>query len=351
MIETMNDSNKGIDVSGDQPSYDKGDLPFQGRALPFSAGDDKSSPVRLPPGSKMPPGLDGKPPEGWKPPPADISWVVRKYLDLPYDTLSKAQCLDIFLPEIGDGPFPVILQIHGGAFAIGDKRDMHLLPFLRGIGRGYAVVSVNYRLSAEAIFPAAVQDVRAAVRWIRTNQAQYQLDGKRIGACGGSAGGNLAAMLGVTGQTFEFDDPRLGDTGLSPEVEAVVDWFGPIDFLVMDEQLAQNGFGISDHNEPSSPESRYMGAPIQEVPERVRLANPTTYIHPNLPPFFIQHGRIDRLVPVQQSINFHKELEKVLQPASLKFEILEGAGHGDPLFETDFNMEKVFSFLDANLKI
>ena len=80
------------------------------------------------------------------------------------------------------------------------------------------------------------------------------------------------------------------------------------------------------------------------------MANPITYIHPNLPPFFIQHGRIDRLVPVQQSINFHKELEKVLQPASLKFEILEDAGHGDPLFETDPNMEKVFSFLDENLR-
>jgi len=351
MAETKHDPDETKKVSGDQPLFDTGVPPFQGGIHPVDMGADKSPIAGMPSGVKMPTDLDGKPPEGWKPPPADISWVVRKYLDLPYDTLSKAQCLDIFLPDNGTGPFPVILQIHGGAFAIGDKRDMHLLPFLRGIGRGYAVVSVNYRLSAEAIFPAAVQDVRSAVRWIRTNQAQYHLDGKRIGACGGSAGGNLAAMLGVTGQTFEFDDPRLGDTGLSPEVEVVVDWFGPIDFLVMDEQLAQNGFGISDHNEPSSPESRYMGAPIQEVSERARLANPTTYIHPNLPPFFIQHGRIDRLVPVQQSINFHQALGKVLQPANLKFEILEGAGHGDPLFETDFNMEKVFSFLDANLKI
>lgn len=284
-------------------------------------------------------------------PDADVSFIERKFLDLPYASFSCSQKLDIYLPKSGDGPFPVILQIHGGAFAIGDKRDIHLLPFLKGTERGYAVVSVNYRLSAEAIFPAAVQDVRAAVRWIRANQAQFHLDGKRIAACGGSAGGNLAAMLGVTGKTSVLDDPRLGNSDISPEVEAVVDWFGPIDFLMMDRQLDQNGFGPSDHNEPSSPESRYIGAPIQTAPEKVRMANPTTYIHLNLPPFFIQHGRIDRLVPVQQSINFHQELGKVLQPASLKFEILEGAGHGDSLFETYFNMEKVFAFLDESLKI
>jgi len=287
--------------------------------------------------------------EGFHMPDADISFVKRKFLDLPYASFSDSQKLDIYLPESGDGPFPVILQIHGGAFAIGDKRDIHLLPFLKGIERGYAVVSVNYRLSGEAIFPAAVQDVKAAVRWIRANQAQYHLDGNRIAACGGSAGGNLAAMLGVTGQTPEFDDPTLGNLDFSSEVQAVVDWFGPVDFLTMDQQLDQNGFGPGDHSESSSPESRYMGAPIQEIPEKVKLANPTTYIHPNLPPFFIQHGRIDRLVPVQQSINFHKELEKDLHPASLKFETLENAGHGDPLFETDHNMEKVFLFLDENL--
>ena len=238
MNKTTHGSDKRKKMSGDQPPFGTGTPPFQ---------------RGMPPLGKMPPGLDGKPPEGWQPPMADVSWVTRKFLDMPYDTLSKAQCLDIFLPENGDGPFPVLLQIHGGAFAIGDKRDIHVLPFLKGIERGYAVVSVNYRLSGEAIFPAAVQDVKAAVRWIRANQAQYHLDGKRIAACGGSAGGNLAAMLGVTGQTPEFDDPTLGNMDFSSEVEAVVDWFGPMDFLRMDEQIDQNGFGTSDHNEPSLP--------------------------------------------------------------------------------------------------
>ena len=289
--------------------------------------------------------------EGIHIPEADVSFVKRKYLDISYASFSDAQKLDIYLPEMGDGPFPILLQIHGGGFEFGDKRDLHLLPFLHGIERGYAVVSTNYRLSGEAIFPAAIQDVKAAVRWLRANQDQYHLDGSRIAACGGSAGGNLAAMLGVTGNTREFDIPELGNSNLSSTVQSVVDWFGPIDFLSMDEQARHNGLGIADHNAPFSPESKYLGVPIQDIPTKVKLANPTTYIHPGIPPFFIQHGDSDELVPVQQSINFHKELQKVLSPDRLKFEIFLGAGHGDPLFETDLNMEKVFLFLDKNINL
>jgi acetyl esterase/lipase len=283
-------------------------------------------------------------------PDADISFVRRKFLDIPYADLSPAQKLDIYLPDSGNGPFPLLLQVHGGAFAIGDKRDIHLEAFLKGIDHGYAVVSVNYRLSGEAVFPAGLQDLKASLRWLRANQASYLLDGKRIAACGGSTGGNYTAMLGVTGNTREFDDARLGNDQFPSDVQAVVDWFGPIDFLKMDEQLAENGLGPGDHSQPDSPESRYLGAPIEKIPELVKKASPANYIHTDVPPIFIQHGRMDNLVPVQQSILFYEALQKVVAQDRLQFEILEGAGHGDPLFETDGNMEKVFAFLDRVLK-
>lgn len=282
-------------------------------------------------------------------PEADVSFVKRKFLDIPYASFSDAEKLDIYLPESGDGPFPVFLQIHGGGFEIGDKRDIQALPFLKVIERGYAMISINYRLSSEAVFPAAVQDVKAAVRWIRANQAHYYLDGNRIAACGGSAGGNLAAMLGVTGKTDAFDDPQLGNMTYPSNVQAVVDWFGPIDFLTMDVQATQNGFGLTDHSEPFSPESKYLGAPIWEIPEKVKSANPTTYIHPGMPPFFIQHGSDDYLVPVQQSINFAQAIKDRFPEIPVQFEITEHAGHGDPLFETDSNLDKVFTFLDKYL--
>jgi acetyl esterase/lipase len=285
-------------------------------------------------------------------PEADVSHIRRKWLDLPYASLSPAQKLDIYLPDEGDGPFPVVLDIHGGGFEMGDKRnDVHLNSLLRGLERGYAVVSVNYRLSGEAIFPAGLQDVKVAIRWLRANGEAYHLDRDRIAAWGGSSGGNYAAMICLTANVPELEDLSLGNPEMPCYVQAAVDWFGPTDFLKMDEQLAENGLvGPGDHNEADSPESKYLGAKITEIPEKVRLANPMTYIHADMPPILIQHGRLDPLVPVQQSICFAQELEKRVGPDRFEFDILENAGHGDPLFETEENVDRVFRFLDLHLK-
>jgi acetyl esterase/lipase len=283
-------------------------------------------------------------------PSADVSHICRKWLDLPYASLSPSQKLDIYLPDEGDGPFPVILFIHGGGFAIGDKREIHVLTFLKGLERGYAVVGVNYRLSDEATFPAGLQDIKAAIRWLRANSGQYHLDGDRIAACGGSSGGNYAAMVCLTGRVTELDDLSLGNPEYPCNVQAAVDWFGPTDFLKMDEQLAESGFGPSDHSEADSPESRYLGEKLSKVPLKVELAIPMTYVHERMPPILIQHGRLDTMVPVQQSMIFVEKLEKYVSHNLFEFDIIEGAGHGDPLFETDENMERVFSFLDRHLK-
>jgi len=142
----------------------------------------------------------------------------------------------------------------------------------------------------------------------------------------------------------------LGNPEYPCNVQAAVDWFGPTDFLKMDEQLKENGFNTADHGEADSPESRYLGAKISDVPLKVELANPMTYIHEHMPPILIQHGRLDDLVPVQQSMIFVEKLEKYVSPDRFEFDIIEGAGHADPLFETDENMERVFSFLDKHLK-
>jgi len=281
---------------------------------------------------------------------ADVSYVRRKWLDLSYANLSLSQKLDIYLPDKGDGPFPVILYIHGGAFAIGDKQDIHVLAFLKAIERGFSLVSVNHRMSGEAIFPAGIQDVKAAIRWVRANSSEYHLDSNRIAVWGCSSGGNYAAMICLTEHVSELDDPSLGNFEYPCNVQAAVDWFGPTDFLKMDDQLEENGFGPADHGEADSPESRYLGAKISDVPLKVELANPMTYVHKGMPPLLIQHGRLDSLVPVQQSIMFVEKLEKYVSNDLFEFDIIEGAGHADLLFETDENMERVFSFLEKHLK-
>jgi acetyl esterase/lipase len=298
------------------------------------------------PDLKFPP--DYRPP--FEIPQANVDSIRCKWLDLPYASQSPAQKLDLYLPETGDGPFPMILHIHGGGFAIGDKRDIHLIPYLRALQRGYAVVSLNYRMSGEATFPAAVVDVKAAIRWLRANSTTYSLDGSRMAACGGSAGGNLAAMAALTAGVLALEDQSQGNAGYACGVQVAVDMFGPIDFLKMDEQLAQNDLGPCDHNEAHSPESRYLGAPITQIPEKVALANPMTYIHPDVPPMLIQHGRMDHLVPVQQSMIFAEKLKEVLPPGQVEFDIFETADHGDRLFETDENMDRVFLFIDRVLQ-
>jgi acetyl esterase/lipase len=283
-------------------------------------------------------------------PRADVSHIRRKWLDIVYANTSQAQKLDLYMPDEGEGLFPVIVHIHGGGFAIGDKRDIHLLPLLRGLERGYAVASVNYRLSGEATFPAGLQDVKAAIRWLRANSEQYQLDGERIIAWGGSSGGNLAAMVCLTADVAELEDLNLGNAAYPSRVQVAVDWFGPTDFLKMDEQLVESGLGLADHSEADSPESRYLGAKITEIPETVQRANPMTYIHADMPPILIQHGRLDPLVPVQQSEIFARKLEQIAGPDRFEFDVLEDAGHGDPQFETEENLNRVFRFIELHVR-
>jgi acetyl esterase/lipase len=170
-------------------------------------------------------------------PPANTDHIKRKFLDVRYASLSPAQKLDIYLPEEAQVPFPVILSIHGGAFMGCDKSDAQVIPMLEGLNRGYAVVAVNYRLSWEALFPALVHDVKAAVRWVRGNARWYYLDPGRIASWGGSAGGYLSTMLGVSAGISVLEDLSLGNPDQPCNVQAVVDWFGPTNFLKMDEQL------------------------------------------------------------------------------------------------------------------
>jgi acetyl esterase/lipase len=279
--------------------------------------------------------------------------VFRKKFDIPYAGISPAQKLDVYLPEKGGGPFPVIVSIHGGALLFGDKRDSQVIPMLEGLNRGYAVVSINYRMSGEAIFPALVHDVKAAIRWIRAESGEWGFDTRKIAAWGGSAGGYLAAMAGVSHGIPELDDLNLGNPDQDSGVQAVVDWFGPIDFLKMDEQLNAAGFASGPdqaHNAERSPESLLMGGRITLIPGRVKTANPETYINSATPPFLIQHGTHDDVVPCLQSVRFAEKLTAIPGSQRVTVDLLEGARHADPRFGSPGNLERVFAFLDKCLK-
>ena len=285
-------------------------------------------------------------------PEADTAHIARKMFDIAYADRSPAQRLDIYWPADGDGPFPVIVAIHGGAFMGGDKRDAQLEPMLAGLARGYAVVSINYRMSGEALFPALVHDVKAAIRWVRANAAQFLFDPARIAVWGGSAGGYLSLMAGVAANVPALDDPSLGNSDQPCHVQAVVDWFGPTDFLKMDAQLAESGMAPPPefaHSGANSPESLLLGRQITEIPGLVRAANPETYLHVGAPPFFIQHGDRDDTVPHQQSARFAACAHLLLGKEKVRLELLPGARHADPAFATPQNIQKVLAFLDQTL--
>jgi acetyl esterase/lipase len=287
------------------------------------------------------------------PPPLETSHLQRKWLDLPYATQSPAQKLDLYLPNEGDGPFPVIATFHGGAWMHGDKGDAMNEPFLAGLERGYAVACVNYRLSGEAQFPSQIYDCKAAIRYLRANAAVYQLDKTHIGAWGASAGGHLAALLGTSNKVKGLDDSSLKNSHnrVSSQVQAVVVWYGPNEnFLKMDEQLTHSGLGAPNHSAADSPESRLLGRKITEIPALVKFASPMTYIKADVPPFFVQHGQKDGTVPVEQAIHFAAELERIAGRDRVTLEILPEAGHGDLLFRTPENLRRVLDFFDLHLK-
>lgn len=266
---------------------------------------------------------------------------------------SPAHRLDLYVPE-GKGPFPVILNIHGGGFRMGDRSMVDETIGKALLSAGYAIASVDYRLSGEAPFPAAVLDVKAAVRFLRAHAEEYGLDPSRVAAFGLSAGGNLAAMLGTTGDVAEFDDPALGHAHVSSRVQAVVDWFGPTDFGRMDGQARAQGCPPEGqrHDAPDSFESLYLGAPVPSVPDRVRRANPATYVTPDDPPFLIQNGDQDCMVPVAQS----RILAEALGAGGrdVQYDLLRNVGHGDrggaPVFQSEANIRRVLQFLAEKLK-
>lgn len=169
-----------------------------------------------------------------------------------------------------------------------------------------------------------------------------------------SAGGYLALMAGVAAGIAELDDPSLGNPEQPSDVQAVVAWFPPTDFLRMDTQLAASGLAPtpeSAHDGANSPESLILGRQITQIPDLVRAANPETYIRPGLPPFFIQHGTADSIVPYQQSLNFAAKLTAQLGPKQVTHELLLNArhGHDEPAFGTPENIKKVLDFLDSAL--
>ena len=171
-----------------------------------------------------------------------------------------------------------------------------------------------------------------------------------IAVWGDSAGGNLAALAGTSGDVLALRGPHPANAGRSDRVQAVVDWFGPISFLRTDQDFRAAGFRRSSANGPSSFLSQYLGAPLTKAPDKVKAADPITYITPDDPPILIEHGTADGTVPVGQSTRLAEAYAAGVGAGAVTLHLLRGAGHVDPAFYTEAHVNEVLDWLDTQLK-
>ncbi|MBX7097065.1 MAG: alpha/beta hydrolase [Myxococcaceae bacterium] len=256
-----------------------------------------------------------------------------------------AHGMDLTVPS-GAGPFPLVLYIHGGAWLEGDRSEAQPLVD-RQARRGYAVASIDYRLTPVAKFPAQIQDVKAAVRWLRAHAGQYHLDPARFASWGASAGGHLAMLVGTSGRVTALEDLSQGNPAESSAVQAVVDWYGPTDFLQMDAQTVA-GCASQNHDAADSPESKLVGCQIQSCPQKVAAANPITYVDPADPPMLLMHGAKDCTVPTPQAGLMDAALKAKGVGSTLV--IVSGLGHDfDGMRSSSTRMQQIDDFLDRTL--
>ncbi len=224
--------------------------------------------------------------------------------------------LDLYLPAAGSDPPPLVVFMHGGGWLRGDRAMVgpgfaawRPGPLARLAADGFAVASVDYRLSGEARFPAQLEDVSAAVDWLTGQAGQYGFDADRIVLWGESAGAHLAALLGLR--------------SAFARVRGVVDWYGPADLIALDEQVGAAGALTDDPLD--SREARLLGAPVAQVPELARAASPLSHVRAGAPPFLIAHGTADRAVPFSQSQALADALAAAR--ADVRLEAVDDADH------------------------
>jgi len=246
--------------------------------------------------------------------------------------------LDLYLPKKGFPPYPAIVFIHGGGWHGGTKNSQVDRQASYLADKGIVCVSIDYRLADEAKFPAAIEDCKAAVRWVRANAKKYNIDPDKIAAAGNSAGGHLATLLGTSGGVKELEGTG-GNPEYSSRVNMVISLFGPTDF----NELVK-------HSRNREVVPSFLGGTPEEIPEQYKLASSVTHVDGSDPPFLIFHGTDDPVVPLEQSLKLKELLEKVGVP--VKMYTIEGQKHGyndrPPYFYS--NLARIEEFIKETFK-
>lgn len=289
-------------------------------------------------------------------PEIDVTQFAKVELDLPYADQSENQILDIFYPSEGEGPYPVVILFHGGAFAAGHKRTHYIKSMCQPVTQGYAVVTVEYRLRQEATWPAQLIDGKAAIRYLRANAEKLNLDPDRFAVWGNSAGGTVTQLLAVTGDNEEMDDLSVG-VEASTKVDCAIAWY-TISELCSSEQFSFDIFeerkrtGAGKGMMPGGGETNdsmftvLLGYNPLLYPERTCKVSPISFVDENCPPMLIQHGTNDLVIDYHQSVYMANRIKAMCGEDRVELELFEGEPHGSQVIKANENITKCIDFLD-----
>lgn len=281
--------------------------------------------------------------------PAETDYIKQQWHDVAYMDGDR-HSMDIYLPNDGQGPFPVIVDIYGGGLIFGDKSSHKLEPALRMLDKGYAVVSVDYSLIHQKDFPFQIYEIKAALRFLRAHADEYQLDMNRVALMGESSGAHLAVMTGVSASVDALQNPFMGDNNNQPEtVNAIIAMYGPYAFDQFVPQFEESGV-TPKYAETGTAESfegqMFNKQAPKDVPQRVKNYNPEMYFNDQMPPILAFAGTADAVVPYQQTVNMIDAARQFVPEEKAVLHLVEGTGHGPASYMTpEFTDEKI-AFLE-----
>ena len=272
----------------------------------------------------------------------DTARVKNRYVDVSYGPLPE-HMLDIYLPDNAETPCPTLMYIHGGGWTMGDRRLCALDSVIGLLERGWAVLSIDYRLAPHIVFPENVFDVKAALAWLYAHGAEYGLDRDRLAVAGDSAGGHLSLMAGFTQYRAEYS----GDLELPlPEIKAIVSLYGPTDMGV-DFKQSFSESGVKTIPPMPGGEERDINKLAFGTTHHplLSLNSPINLVTPDSPPVLMLHGHQDAVVPYQQSVILGERMDKICGQGRAKMIIYPDRNHSDPAFLTGESVAVIAEFL------
>ena len=295
-------------------------------------------------------------------PNVDPSQFGNAYLDVPYAHDDPQQTLDLYLPSTGTGPHPLIVFIHGGGWVSGDKRRATWPELFKAVYQGYALACVEYRLAPTATWPAQIDDVRCAIRFLRANDAAYHLKTDKIAVVGCSAGAHLATMLAAVGGGAILRDPNAPWRAESDAIQCLVSLYAPTDLYQLDlcdrttkEEQAVATDGATAHlsdGEPGmdKPHNLLLGFRALTNPEAAAIASPAKFVSSAFPPAYFAHGIADHVVPYTQSVAMAKLVNEACGEGRAELTLYPDADHGEPVMKTDGRTDEMITFIDRTLR-